>query len=218
MSTLPSEEQSSLIEKVFWYRQYNFMWIMYVGIVGSRSTTFTDIVIDPSDITYNMHNIVARKSLFLFQCYLERKDSDLIPKVLTSIFTDGNINLSKVTLLPHHIMSLTVFMMRSTTQWKSLNLDSCSIGSNGMSILAKFFVDFKKRIVTIKHLNLRNNNLTSLWVTCTVIDQDYANACSELLQSVEDLGISFNFLCDHRDILSVSECLKINRALCELVQ
>ena len=135
VSTLPTEEQSLLIEKTLWSGQYNFMWIMYVGIMGLNSTTFTDLVIDSSDVPYNMQNIFAKNCLFLFQCYLEEKGSDFMPKALTSIFSDGNINLSKVTLLPHHIMSLTVFMMRSTTQWKSLNLDSCSIGNNGMSIL-----------------------------------------------------------------------------------
>ena len=211
VSTLPSKEQASLIERFVLYRQYNFMWIMYGGIVGSHSTTLTDIVIEHSQ-HWNNDTMVARRNLFLFQCYLEQKDDNLISKALTFNFRGGNINLSKVTLLPHHIMSLTAFMIRSTTQWKSLNLDSCYIGNNGMSILANFFVDFKKVTNTIKHLNLRNNNLTSLWGTCTVNDQNYANACSELLQSVEDLDISFNLMCD-RDI---RECLKINGALCKL--
>ena len=211
VSTLPSKEQASLIERLVWYGQYNFMWIMYGGIVGSHSTTLTDIVIEHSH-HWNNNTLVARRNLFLFQCYLEQKDDNLISKALTFNFRGDNINLSKVTLLPHHIMSLTAFMIRSTTQWKSLNLDSCYIGNNGMSILANFFVDFKKLTNTIKHLNLRNNNLTSLWGTCTVNDQNYANACSELLQSVEDLDISFNLMCD-RDI---RECLKINGALCKL--
>ena len=209
VSTLPSEEQSSLIENVFWYERYSFMWIMYVGIVGSLSTTFIDTISDPSYLC-NLHKVAVKRHLFLFQCYLERKDN-FLPKALTSIFSDGNIDLSNVTLLPHHIMSLTVFMMRSTTQWKSLNLNNCSMGSNAMSILANFYVDFKERVVTIKYLNLKNNILTSLWGTYTVTNQDY----SKLLLSVEDLDISCNLLCD-KVIFSLSECLKINSALCKL--
>ena len=220
VSTLPSEQQSSLIEEKFWDRQLNFMWIMYVGIVGPQSTIFTTNVVNLlSERDHSQHggeyNILARKTLFIFQCFLEGKDVKLMPKAITDIFSDGNINLSKVTLLPHHIMSLTVFMMRSTTQWKSLNLSSCSIGCNGMSILAKFFVDFKERIVTIKQLNLRNNNLTSLRGIDTITDQDHVDVISRLLQSIECLDISLNLLCD-REIIRINEFLKSNHTLCKL--
>ena len=205
VSTLPIEQQSSLIENIFWEGKFNFMWVMYVGIVGPQSTGFKTAV----NVHVPQYREYARKHLFLFQCYLELKDANLMPEAITSIFSDGNINLSNGTLLPHHIMSLTVFMMRSTTQWKSLNLNNCSIGSNGISILAKFFVDFKERVVTIKYINLRNNRLTSLWGTH--LDQDHTDVSSGILQSVEDLDISLNLL----EISSISECL-INNTLCKL--
>ena len=213
VSTLPSEQQSSLIKNIFWEGRFNFMWVMYVGIVGPQSTGFeTAINVRHSHTLHDTeYNIPAREILFLFQCYLEGKDTNLMPEAITSIFSDGHINLSKVTLLPHHIMSLTVFMMRSTTQWKSLNLNCCSISSNSMSILTKFFVDFKERVVTIKYINLRNNRLTSLWGTH--LDQDHTDVNSGILQSVEDLDLSLNSL----EISStISECLKINSTLCKL--
>ena len=206
VSTLPIEQQSSLMEYIFWEGKFNFMWVMYVGIVGPQSTGLKTAV----NVHVPQYREYARKHLFLFQCYLELKDANLMPEAITSIFSDGNINLSNGTLLPHHIMSLTVFMMRSTTQWKSLNLSCCSIGSNGMSILAKFFVDFKERVVTIKYINLRNNRLTSLWGTH--LDQDHTDVNSGILQSVEDLDLSLNLL----EISSISECLKINSTLCKL--
>ena len=217
VSTLPSEEKSSLIENIFQDGQFNFMWIMYVGIVGPHfiSHMVSDSLYEGNHqyaLQHGEYNMPARKSLFIFQCYLEGKKLKLIPEVVTGIFSNGNINLSKITLLPHHIMSLTVFMMRSTTQWKSLNLDSCSIGNNGMSILAKFFMNFKEMTTTMKYLNLRNNNLTSLWGTHTVTAQDNVDSCSELLQSVEDLDLSFNLICD----TSISEYLKNNSSLCKL--
>ena len=220
VSTLPSEEQSSLIENIFWDGKFNFMWIMYVGIVGPYLIShMVSESLYKGNYEYALHqdqyNVPARKSLFIFQCCLEAKKFKLITKIIKNIFSDGNIYLSKVTLLPHHIMSLTVFMMRSTTQWKSLNLDSCSIGNNGMSILAKFLVDFTQTTNSIKYLNLRNNRLTSLWGTYSVTDQNCANNSSDLLQSVEDLDISFNLLCD-REILPISDCLKINSSLCKL--
>ena len=40
ISTLSSEEQLSLIEKTFWNQYYEFMWMMYVGIVGINSDVF----------------------------------------------------------------------------------------------------------------------------------------------------------------------------------
>ena len=217
VSTLPSKEQSSLIENIFWDGQFNFMWIMYVGIVGPHliSHMVSDSLYESNYkyvLKHGEYNMPARKNLFIFQCYLEGKKLKVIPEVVIGIFSDGNINLSKVTLLPHHIMSLTVFMMRSTTQWKSLNLDSCSIGNNGMSILAKFFMEFKEMTITMKYLNLRNNNLTSLWGTYTVTVQDNVDGFTELLQSVEDLDISFNLIC----VRSISEYLKNNSSLCKL--
>ena len=216
MSTLPNSQQLLLIENKFWEGKFNFMWIMYVGIVGPQSIGFNRVInMQHSHASHDAeYNIPAREKLFLFQCYLEGKDANLISKAITSIFSDDNINLSHVTLLPHHIMSLTVFMMRSTTQWKSLNLDNCFIGSNGMNILAKFFVDFKERVVTIKYINLRNNRLTSLWGTH--LDQNYTDDVnSGILQLVEDLDLSLNLLCD-KEISSIIEYLKINSTLCKL--
>ena len=90
-----------------------------------------------------------KRYLFLFQCYLEIKEINVIPHEVTSIFSDGNIDLSGQTLLPHHIMSLTVFMIRSTTQWKFLNLNACSIGCNGMDILVNFLMHFQEKSLVI---------------------------------------------------------------------
>ena len=223
VSRLPGKEQLLLIEKLFWDRQFNFMWIMYIGIIGTQLTNLIkSVIFKPLDEQQNHtlhdgeYNILARKNLFLFQCCLEGKDVNLITKAKTTIFSDGNINLSKVTLLPHHIMSLTVFMMRSTTQWKSLNLNSCSIGNNSMSILAKFLKEFKERVITIKYINLRNNYLTSLCLTHdTAIDQDHTVVFGGLFQSVEELDVSINLLCD-REISFISDCVKVNTTLQKL--
>ena len=207
VSTLPNEEQSALMTKTFWDGSFRFMWMMYIGIIGSQSISFTYLVNSLGQLSADM---ITKKCLFLFECYREVKNFNTIPEIVTSMFSDGNIDLSTQTLLPHHIMSLTIFMMRSTTQWKSLNLNCCAIGSNSMSILAKFFVDFKERVVTIKYINLRNNRLTSLWGTH--LDQDHTDINSGILQSVEDLDLSLNLL----EKSSISECLKINSTLCKL--
>ena len=76
-------------------------------------------------------------------------------------------------------------------------------------------MDFKERIVTIKHLNLRNNNLTSLWKIDTITDQDHVDVISRLLQSIEYLDLSLNSLCN-REIVTISAFLKSNHTICKL--
>ena len=44
VSTLSSEEQASLMKWTFWDGQFNFMWMMYVGIVGVKSEAFTSFI------------------------------------------------------------------------------------------------------------------------------------------------------------------------------
>ena len=241
VSTLPSKQQSSLVQNTFWDGQFNYMWIMYVGIVGSQSTYLKDLF--NSLQTNDNNNMLVKRYLFLFQCYLEIK-INVIPQKVISIFSDGNIDLSGQTLLPHHIMSLTVFMMRSTTQWKLLNLNACSIGCNGMDILVNFLMHFQEKSLVINHISLRYNQLTSLWDTN--FDQDYvdkrvAYTSNGLLQTVGSLDLSCNQFSDSgtveifcalkcnktlralnishnsiADTIAISDCLKVNRTLNEL--
>ena len=218
VSTLPSKQQSSLMQDTFWHGKFSYMWIMYVGIVGPQSTTLIDSLYQPYLVHRQGKNVFVKKYLFLFQCYLELKEIDLIPKVIISIFNDSIIDLSGQALLPHHIMSLTVFMMRSTTQWKSLNLNSCFIGYNGMSILKNLFINFQEQIMTIKHIGLRHNNLTSLWTTLTDIaqyDTDETMLSSGLLNSVESLDLSCNQFSDSGivELFSVLMCYNKPRVL-----
>ena len=234
VSILPSEQQKSLMENTFWHRKFNFMWIMFVGIVGLPAATLIDSLYQPYLVHYQGQSVFAKKKLFLFQCYLELKEIDIIPEVVTSIFNDGNIDLSGQALLPHHIMSLTVFMMRSTTQWKYLNLNSCFIGCNGMNILKNLFINFQEKIMTIEHIGLRHNNLTSLWTTLTDIAQDDTDETmlsSGLLNSVESFDLSCNQLSDSGIIelfsvlmhyqkpagsIKLTEDIKVNIALRDL--
>ena len=211
VSTLPSEQKSILIKNTFWNHRFNFMWMMYVGIVGIQLAGLTDLVnFAKSDV--KDHNMHVKKYLFLFQCYLEIKETNFMPKEITSIFSDGNIDLRGQTLLPHHIMSLTVFMMRSTTQWKSLNLNACCIGCNGMDILENFFTDFQERLITLKHISLRYNHLTSLGNTHFDQNQTIPDNNSGLLQSVESLDLSYNQFCDS-GIAELFCALKFNKTL-----
>ena len=196
VTKLPNDQQLSLMKDTFWDEKFKFMWIMYVGIVGTKSISLISSLYQP-DISHShkKHNVFARKCLFLFQCYLELKQDCLIPKVVSSLFSDGNIILSGQTLMPHHITSLTEFMKRSTTQCISLNLNGCNIGCDGMSILANYFTNFQEKILTLKNVKLKHNNLFSLWGQLTEKHNDEITN-SGLLQSVESLDLSYNKFCD----------------------
>ena len=195
VTKLPCDQQSSLIKCSFWNENFNYMWIMYVGIIGTKSISLISSLYQPEVSNSHKHNVFARKCLFIFQCYLELKQVNLIPKVVSSIFSDGNINLSGQTLLPHHITSLTMFMTRSTIQYTSLNLNYCYIGCDGMSILANYFSNFQEKILTLKNVSLKHNNLSSLWGPLTEKHNDEITN-SGLLQSVESLDLSNNQFCD----------------------
>ena len=237
VSTLSNDEQSHLIYYMFQNNWFIFMWIMYIGIVGLQPSCFTDIA--NSKLSGPGSNKLA--ILFVFQCYLEGKDMNMIPTEIISAFGDGNIDLNNITLLPHDVMSLIVFMMNSPTKWKSLNLSKCSIGCKGISNFTKFFTDFKEKVSTIKYVNLSNNCLTSLWETD--IDLEKGNTADIGLLSVEFLDLSCNWLNDTgtKELFSainfsenlrtliisennisadatviISECLKINRVLHKL--
>ena len=44
VSTRPSNEQLLLMEKTFWDGHFNFMWMMYVGIVGTKSKSLVNFM------------------------------------------------------------------------------------------------------------------------------------------------------------------------------
>ena len=214
VSTLPIEQQSILMHYLFFDYKLNFMWVMYTGITRSQPSYFTDIV--SSILSDNKNNKCA--ILFLFQCFLERKDLNTIPNAVTSMFSDGNVDLSGVHLLPHHVMSLIVFMTKSSTKWKSLNLERCLIDYKGISILATFFSDFNKELSSIQHVNLSNNMLTSLWET--QIDMDNSDsgiivAMESPLLSVQSLDLSCNQFNDSES-KKLFSAIKFNRSLRKL--
>ena len=217
VSNLPSNQRSSLIKKTFWEGQYNFMWMMFVGIAGIKSKRFDEIFnsieqFDPAGR--------SKHYLHLFQCCLEEKNSDIIPPAITSIFSDGHINLRGLTLLPHHVVSLTYFMMRSATKWKTLNLNLCNIGNNGMSILFKHSMDCKEIFTAIKSISLSFNHLTSMLGTNIKSDEQSGNHTATDLSSsglllVTSLGLSHNRLSDE-GLKELMFALKYNSTLSAL--
>ena len=171
VSTLPEQQQLELLQETFWDDHFNFMWIMYVGTVGVKSGAFAafvrTITLD-NKLTTIQDN--EKKRLHLFQCYLEAKVDTKIPLAVSSLFSNGSVKLTGITLLPHHITSLMYFMSASSVlQWKSLELNNCNLQRTEMGRLLQNIVNYKERLSTLKYVDLSCNNSSPWGVYCAII-------------------------------------------------
>ena len=235
VSNLPSEQQSSLMKKTFWDGHYNFMWMMFVGIVGIKSDIFVNFV--SIGKVYNRksgismaRNILSdkRKQLHVFQCYMEAKSSTEAPDVISDMFKDGKVILRVEKLLPHHISSLMTFMSNSSMQWKTLELKQCKITDVGMSVLEQFI---SENLSTLEYIDLSDNESSSWGVYCAIIRycsvnsltlcgdhgiQDYVNEIEEGLKMNTRL-ISL-ILCNitNNGAITIAEVIQVNTTLQKL--
>ena len=235
VSNLPSEQQSSLMEKTFWDGRYNFMWMMFVGIVGIKSDIFVNFISEgkvhkrKSGIKM-AESILSdkRKRLHVFQCYMEAKSSTEAPDVIFDMFKDGKVIINGVKLLPHHISSLMIFMFNSSMQWKTLELKQCNITDGGMSILQQLI---SEKLSTLKYVDLSNYNSSPWGVYCAIIRycsvnsltlcgdhgiEDYVNEIKEGLQMNTRL-ISLT-LCNitNNGAITIAEAIQVNTTLQKL--
>ena len=233
VSNLPNRQQSSLMKKTFWDVHYNFMWMMFVGIVGIKSHIFVNFISKGKvykrktgvRIADNIRND-KRKLLHVFQCYLEAKENTEIPEVISSMFKDGIVIFSKVKLLPHNVTSLMSFMStKQSVQWKSLELRQCKIGDIGMSVLQQFI---SENTSTLEYVDLSHNQSSPWGVYSAIIRncsansltlcgddgiEDYVNEIKEALQTNIKL-ISLK-LCDivYHGVISIAETIQVNTTL-----
>ena len=171
VSSLPVEQQLELLQRTFWDDHFNFMWIMYVGIVGAKSGAFASFVRMIKKEQIKMLGIHDKmKYLHLFQCYMEAKINTDMPPIISYIFSNGIIDLSGITLLSHHISSLLSFMSASSVQhWKSLELKSCNLHQTEMYNLVQHTINNKEKMSTLKYVDLSSNNSSSWGVYCAII-------------------------------------------------
>ena len=209
VSNLPSEQQSSLMNKTFWNGHYNFMWMMFVGIVGIKSDIFVNFTSEgkvykgKSEIRFTQKiKKDKRKLLHVFQCYLEAKENKKIPKVISSLFKDGKVIFSHVYLLPHHISSLMTYMTNSSMQCNTLKLNRCNITDIGMSVLKQLISD---NASAMEYVDLSDNDSSPWGVYCAIIRH-----CSvSNLTLCGDYGIE-----DY--VNEIKECLQMNTKLISL--
>ena len=143
------------------------------------SDSLCDYVSDDSDsLLVNRSDVVdkhyfgdKRKCLHLFLCYMEAKSDKDMPKAILSMFTDCNIILNGITLLPHNISSLLFFMSASVTQrWKTLQLCDCNLGDIEMNCLLEHAIK-SHSVSTLEYVDLSRNRSSPWGVYCAIIGQ-----------------------------------------------
>ena len=235
VSKLPSEQQSSLMKKTFWDGHYNFMWMMFVGIVGIKSNIFVNFV--SKGVEYKRKSGIRmkesilsdkRRRLHVFQCYMEAKSSAEAPDVISDMFKDGKINIMGVKLLPHHISSLMTYMSNSSTQWNTLQLNRCNITDIGMSVLEQFI---SEKTSTLEYVDLSDNNSSPWGVYCAIIRhcsvdsltlcgdhgmENYLNGIKQSLQmNTKLISLTLHYITNN-GIKKIAEAIKVNIRLQKL--
>ena len=234
------EQQISLMEKTFWKGMYCFMWMMYVGINGVNSRTFMQFLYkdqpDTNTAKLKLSSSVCNeldkiKALHLFQCFMEAK-SEKVPKEISNIFYNNEINFNGLRLLPHHISSLILYISKYSMKLEILNLRDCHIGDAGMSILEHYFTANEDKASSIKQIDLFGNNSVLLWnVYCAIfghqkltklnwaslrgVNVEEIVTVMDKNTTVQSLNLSENCFNDN-DAERIAEVLSNNTALKEL--
>ena len=210
VSTLSDKLQASLMENIFWNERFSFMWMMYVGIVGTKPKLFTDFI-SKGNVYKKKSGIKVsgeiqkdkRKRLHVFQCYTEAKCKTGIPDMISSMFKNGIVKITDITLLPNHISSLVSFLSHSLINLKVLIIKNCYFGDIGMNILEQYIADNKEETSTLQYIDLMGNNSSPWNLYCNVIKHcDVSN-----LTLCGDQGME-EFTCNMKDSLLTNTTLR----------
>ena len=166
VTTLSVKQQHMLLHFTFWDDRFNFMWMMYVGTVGVKSDAFAFFI--KTELSYSIHQ-EKTKRLHLFQCYMEAKTKSRIPPAVSSVFNNGDINLTGITLLSYHVASLLCFMSASVQQWKKLELANCNLQRGEMYNITQYIINNNKIMSTLNYVDLSCNGSSPWGVYCAII-------------------------------------------------
>ena len=187
----------------FWHSHYSHMWLLYSGITGGNSIAFkrfvhgTDSLGDSFKIPGDVRHL-----LLLLQYYVEAKN-ELISNMLLD---DGTINIScedECVFLPHHMLSLVYFLLRSKKTYRNIIFSNFVIPEDSLSILVRYFADFKN----IKSICFKANGLlpSSVMAIADIIRVSY----------LEELEIVENNICKN-GITEIATALSVNNRIISL--
>ena len=169
ISTLSNEEQLSLIKETFWNQHYEFMWMMYVGIVGTNSDVFLKFINSESLSDIQEDGVTTDRCVHLLQCCMEAKSNQIPDKI--SSFLNNKIKFYSISFFSHTFLSIISFMYKSTplTGYSALQFDCCILNDEQMHLLQQFVINSPEKISALEYVNL-HGNFSSPWnVYCAVI-------------------------------------------------
>ena len=234
VSTLPSEQQSSLMERSFWDIYCSRMWVMFVGIVGVESDIFSNFLskekVFEKKSQVNIPNYIKndkRKHLHVFQCFIEARSNPKLPDVISGMFRDGQVCLTGVKLFPHHILELTTFISNSIMPYNTLDLHDCMLTDVEMNEIQQCICASDK-LSRLEHVDLSCNESSPWGVYCAIIRhcsvnsltlcgddgiEQYVNELKEALQMNTTL-ISLK-LCsiNNNGVVNIAKAIQMNTTL-----
>ena len=164
ISTLPYDEQLTLLKETFWAKSYQNTWMMYVGITHGQNRAFKDFLTGDAHTSSTIANSFLEdpiKCIHMFQCFNEvgdHKQCSVIDNA--NVFANRILDLHGVTLLPRDMEALNVFLTKSQQkQWNKMDLLLCNMGDTGCKILQSALC--KTAVLAVNELNVADNQLSS---------------------------------------------------------
>ena len=197
IQSLPDDKQLDLLSDTFWDERYLNTWIIYVGLTQGKSSAFKHFL-SGSQLSFTRKlfkefHISQKllqdkiKCLHLFQCFKETKNEAMC-KMVGESMEKRQINLSKRSLLPSHIITLGFFLAHSyIVNWWKLDLSYCNMQDHGLCDLWNSLVSKRQSKFCIKVMNLSGNHL-SQFCAGTLIDLVKSCETEELYISNNELG------------------------------
>lgn len=196
IASLPDNVLLNLLIKYFWQAHYFNTWMMYVGITGGNSFTFTHFLsgnyFEMSSRLFGTSKLSSTflsdkiKCLYLLHCLREADPQHEMLPSLEAIFQGRIIDLSNQSLSHNDIHMLAVILLRSPSKhWEKLNLSYCNIDDDSCGVLYKMFhscdATLKITIVDISHNFIHWESIANL---CNVLK---CWQTEELILSVDTL-------------------------------
>ena len=159
ISFLPDSELLELLHDTFWTICYFNVWIMYVGITGGKSSVFKSFLSGDQPFGTSCMSVSKKIDYCLYQLHcLQEADGDLNDTLLGQ-----DIDLKHQKLSHEHLHTLTVLLSRSPNRkWQNLNLSSCSIDSQGCTILYENIEEVEVETVDISYNNFHWESLHTI--------------------------------------------------------
>ena len=192
ISNLPSEEQSTTIERTFWDKHYTFMWMMYVGIVGTDSDVFLKFI-NLESLSDTKEDKV--KCVHLLQCCSEAKNNQ-VPDKISSVIGD-KINFFGHSLAPYTFWSIISFMYKSDiqTRYSTLVFNYCRLDTDQINLLYQFVINNPEKTSALECVGLGFNRASPWNVYCAVIRHSLVKnitLCGGRFDHAEELATSLS--------------------------